>query len=79
MSDNIVQLNEEIIKGKSKNWFVAVWRKHSLIVGDKCPGMPETVGEVFPEAKYQRWTYCLTNLKVSSFSDIDIPHKKVYI
>lgn len=27
-----------------------------LIVGDKCPGMPEAVGEVFPEAKYQRCT-----------------------
>ena len=32
-----------------------------LIVGDKCLGMLETVGEVFPEAKYQRCTvhfYC---------------------
>ena len=27
-----------------------------LIVGDKCPGMPEAVGEVFPEARYQRCT-----------------------
>jgi len=27
-----------------------------LIVGDKCPGMLEAVGEVFPEAKYQRCT-----------------------
>ena len=27
-----------------------------LIVGDKCLGMPEAVGEVFPEAKYQRCT-----------------------
>ena len=27
-----------------------------LIVGDKCLGMLETVGEVFPEAKYQRCT-----------------------
>ena len=25
-----------------------------LIVGDKCLGMLEAVGEVFPEAKYQR-------------------------
>lgn len=25
-----------------------------LIVGDKCQGMLEAVGEVFPEAKYQR-------------------------
>ena len=27
-----------------------------LIVGGKCLGMLETVGEVFPEAKYQRCT-----------------------
>ena len=27
-----------------------------LIVGDKCLGMPEVVGEVFPETKYQRCT-----------------------
>ena len=27
-----------------------------LIVGDKCLGMQEAVGEVFPEAKYQRCT-----------------------
>ena len=27
-----------------------------LIVGDKCLGMLESVGEVFPEAKYQRCT-----------------------
>lgn len=27
-----------------------------LIVEDKCPGMLEAVGEVFPEAKYQRYT-----------------------
>jgi transposase-like protein len=26
-----------------------------LIVGDKCQGMLEAVGEVFPEAKYQRY------------------------
>ena len=25
-----------------------------LIVGDKCLGMLEAVGEVFPDAKYQR-------------------------
>ena len=25
-----------------------------LVVGDKCLGMLEAVGEVFPEAKYQR-------------------------
>ena len=27
-----------------------------LIVGDKCLGMFEAKGEVFPEAKYQRYT-----------------------
>ena len=27
-----------------------------LIVGDKCMGMLETVGKVFPDAKYQRCT-----------------------
>ena len=27
-----------------------------LIVGDKCRGMVEAVGEVFPDAKYQRCT-----------------------
>jgi len=27
-----------------------------LIVGDKCLGMLEAVGEVYPEAKYQRCT-----------------------
>lgn len=26
-----------------------------LIVGDKCPGMLEAVGEVFPDVKYQRY------------------------
>ena len=25
-----------------------------LVVGDKCLSMPKAVGEVFPEAKYQR-------------------------
>ena len=32
-----------------------------LLVGDKCMGMLEAVGEVFPDAKYQRYTvhfYC---------------------
>ena len=31
-----------------------------LIVGDKCLGMLEAVGEVFPEAKYQRCTVHFT-------------------
>lgn len=29
-----------------------------LVIGDKCLGMLEAVGEVFPEAKYQRCTVC---------------------
>lgn len=29
MSNNIVELNEEIIKGKSRSWFAAVWRRPS--------------------------------------------------
>lgn len=29
-----------------------------LVVGDKCLGMLEVVGEVFPEAKHQRGTDC---------------------
>ena len=31
-----------------------------LIVGDKCMGMLEAVGEVFPDAKYQRCTVHFT-------------------
>ena len=36
-----------------------------LIVGDKCPGMLEAVGEVFPEAKYQR---CIVHFYRNVFS-----------
>ena len=52
-----------------------------LIVGDKCMGMLEAVGEVFPDAKYQRlfifWSkkeagcnphFSVTDLSFSSFS-----------
>ena len=35
-------------------WSWPAWGK--LVVGDKCPGMLEAVGEVIPEAKYQRCT-----------------------
>ena len=31
-----------------------------LVVGDKCLGMLEAVGEVFPDAKYQRCTVHFT-------------------
>ena len=50
MSEKIVQLNEEIIKGQLKELV------RGSIVGDKCMGMLEAVGEVFPDAKYQRCT-----------------------
>ena len=38
-----------------------------LIVGDKCLGMLETVGEVFPDAKYQRCTSTFTEMCFLSF------------
>ena len=50
MSEKIVQLNEEIIKWQLKELV------RGSIVGDKCMGMLEAVGEVFPDAKYQRCT-----------------------
>ena len=43
-----------------------------LIVGDKCLGMPEAVGEVFPEAKYQR---CVVHFYRNVFSVV--PKSKV--
>ena len=43
-----------------------------LIVGDKCLGMLETVGEVFPEAKYQR---CVVHFYRNVFSVV--PKSKV--
>ena len=43
-----------------------------LIVGDKCLGMLEAVGEVFPEAKYQR---CVVHFYRSVFSVV--PKSKV--
>ena len=43
-----------------------------LIVGDKCPGMLEAVGEVFPEAKYQR---CVVHFYRNVFSVV--PKSKV--
>ena len=36
-----------------------------LIVGDKCLGMLEAVGEVFPEVKYQR---CVVHFYLNVFS-----------
>ena len=45
-----------------RNWGFFQWLKGrgldgvKLIVGDKCLGMLEAVGEVFPDAKYQRCT-----------------------
>lgn len=43
-----------------------------LIVGDKCLSMLETVGEVFPEAKYQR---CTVHFYRNAFSVV--PRSKV--
>ncbi len=43
-----------------------------LIVGDKCLGMLEAVGEVFPDAKYQR---CVVNFYRNVFSVV--PKSKV--
>ena len=43
-----------------------------LIVGDKCPGMLEAVGEVFPKAKYQR---CVVHFYRNTFSVV--PKSKV--
>ena len=43
-----------------------------LIVGDKCLGMLEAVGEVFPEAKYQR---CVVHFYRNIFSVV--PKSKV--
>ena len=43
-----------------------------LVIGDKCLGMLEAVGEVFPEAKYQR---CTVHFYRNVFAVI--PHSKV--
>lgn len=40
-----------------------------LIVGDKCLGMLKAVGEIFPEAKYQR---CIVHFYRNIFSVV--PH-----
>ena len=45
-----------------------------LIVGDKCMGMLEAVGEVFPDAKYQR---CVVHFYRNVFSVV--PKSKVKI
>lgn len=41
-----------------------------LIVGDKCLGMLEAVGEVFPDAKYRRCTvhFCRKEVYLDVFS-----------
>ena len=41
-----------------------------LVVGDKCSGMLEAVGEVFPEAKYQR---CTVHFYRNVFSVVPVP------
>ena len=50
----------------------ASWSGVKLIVGDKCLGMLEAVGEVFPEAKYQR---CVVHFYRNVFSVV--PKSKV--
>ena len=45
-----------------------------LIVGDKCMGMLEAVGEVFPDARYQR---CTVHFYRNVFSVV--PRSKVRI
>ena len=45
-----------------------------LIVGDKCLGMLEAVGEVFPEAKYQR---CTVHFYRNIFSAVPISKVKL--
>ena len=35
MSEKIVQLNEEIIKGRSSNWFAAAWKRRWGMKEDK--------------------------------------------
>ena len=45
-----------------------------LVVGDKCLGMLEAVGEVFPEAKYQRCTVHFYPSAFPSASGVPHPH-----
>ena len=49
MSEKIVQLNEEVIKGQLKELL-------RVSVEETLNELLEAVGEVFPEAKYQRCT-----------------------
>lgn len=49
MSEKIVQLNEEVIKGELKELL-------RVSVEETLNELLEAVGEVFPEAKYQRCT-----------------------
>ena len=46
-----------------------------LIVGDKCMGMLEAVGEVFPDAKYQR---CTVHFYRNVFSVVDVYKRQPY-
>ena len=45
-----------------------------LIVGDKCMGMLEAVGEVFPDAKYQR---CIVHFYRNVFSVVSKSKVKI--
>ena len=46
-----------------------------LIVGDKCIGMLEAVGEVFPEAKYQRCVVQTTSSTGGLFHPYSAPKR----
>ena len=49
-----------------------------LVVGDKCMGMLEAVGEVFPEAKYQRCTVSASRNSVLDNRKKDQPGLVLY-
>lgn len=51
-------LGAEGMKEDKASWGSRGLEGVKLIVGDKCLGMMEAVGEVYPEAKYQRCTVC---------------------
>ena len=69
------------MKEDKASWVSFLQRLHGrglddvkLIVGDKCMGMLEAVGEVFPDAKYQR---CIVHFYRNVFSVV--PKSKVKI
>lgn len=70
---------DEGMKEDKASWVSFLWRLKGrgldsvkLIVGDKCMGMLEAVGEVFPDARHQR---CIVRLNRNVFSVV--PKSKV--